>query len=119
MLANTICNSYDDTDSETEVKKIETSNKSQNNNEKTECGPRCTYDSNSTIDTRALNIKSTPQLPKDIALLQDVITDALSYMNQSQTGLLQQLGNSFCKAIETSLHPVIDNLKQHAQLLTV
>ena len=68
---------------------------------KTECGPRCTNDSNSTIDTRALNIKSTSEHPKDIALLQDVFTYALSYMNQSQTGQ----------------YPVIDNLKQ--QLLAI
>ena len=117
MLVNTICNSNDDTDSETEVKKIQTSHKSQNNNEKTECGPGCTNDSNTTLDTRAENSNNTLQHPKEIALLQDAFTDALSYMNQSQTGLLQQLGNSFCKAIETSLHPVIDNLKQ--QLLAV
>lgn len=38
-------------------------------------------------------------------------------MNKSQTGLLQQLGDSFCKAIETSLQPLIDSLKQ--QLLAV
>ena len=69
MLVNTICNSNDDTDSETEVKKIQTSHKSQNNNEKTECGPGCTNDSNTTLDTRAENSNSTLQHPKEITLL--------------------------------------------------
>jgi chromosome segregation ATPase len=51
-------------------------------------------------------------MSKDIALLQDAFTDALSCMSSSQSSLLQQLGNSLCKAIETSIHPVVDNLKQ-------
>lgn len=57
-------------------------------------------------------IYSSLQQPKDLTLLQNAFTDALSIMNKSQTGLLQQLGDSFCKAIETSLQPLTDSLKQ-------
>ena len=94
MLANTICNSYDDTDSETEVKK----NSNVTQISKQYRGLGYTNDSNTTLDTRAENINSTLQHPKDIALLQDAFTDALSYMNQSQTGLLQQLGKQFLQS---------------------
>lgn len=59
------------------------------------------------------------QQPKDLNLLQNAFTDALSIMNKSQTGLLQQLGVSFCKAIETSLQPLIDSLKQQLPVLAV
>lgn len=143
LLVNSICKSKGDTDtdnSETEVKSIETSNSetevkdSETSNSETliknietsntspkkngnvessgETCNNCTTPKYRTDDTSC-----SLQQPKDLNLLQNAFTDALSIMNKSQTGLLQQLGDSFCKAIETSLQPLVDSLKQ--QLLAV
>ena len=126
MLVNSICNSGDDADSDTEVKQCETSNTVQvdietakkshedkNNNETVDM--QNSVDKSHTIAPKSktgYNTLPNSNMSKDIARLQDAFTDALSCMNSSQSTLLKQLGNSFCKAIETSIHPVVDNLKQ-------
>lgn len=97
--------------SETQIKNIETSNTSPNKNGNVESSAE-TCDNCTTPTYRAEDTNSSLQQPKDLTLLQNAFTDALSIMNKSQTGLLQQLGDSFCKAIETSLQPLTDSLKQ-------